>query len=91
MIATLEGEISNKDVQIQSLTEQLALQDSVSDSSYEDECYDTFTENSTCSTCTPVEASSQNGGAQVTSLDASQSLYSPRMRSCSDVTELRKV
>jgi len=105
-IKKLEGEISERDVQIQRLTEELAFQGlaRLSDSSCEDECRDTFAENSTysirtcsiraCSirTCTPVEAeyeSLQNGGAQVTSLDASHSLYPPRIRSCSDVTELK--
>ena len=94
-IKKLEDQLSAKDAQIQCLTEQLDLRGSISDSSCEDECFNTLTDTSIpIEESNPVFENLQNGGVQVTSLDASYYSNSPcpsRKRSCSDVTQLIKV
>ena len=94
-IKKLEDQLSAKDAQIQCLTEQFDLRGSISDSSCEDEYFNTLTETSIpIEESNPVFENLQNGGAQVTSLDASYYSNSPcpsRKRSCSDVTQLIKV
>ncbi|XP_065908165.1 CAP-Gly domain-containing linker protein 1-like isoform X2 [Dysidea avara] len=93
-IKKLEDQLSAKDAQIQCLTEQFDLRGSISDSSCEDEYFNTLTETSIpIEESNPVFENLQNGGAQVTSLDASYYSNSPcpsRKRSCSDVTQLIK-
>ena len=89
-IKKLEDQLSAKDAQIQCLAEQFDLRGSISDSS----C-DTPTETSTpIKESNPVFENFQNGGARVTSPDASYYSDSPclsRKRSSSDVTQLIQV
>ncbi|XP_065908166.1 CAP-Gly domain-containing linker protein 1-like [Dysidea avara] len=87
-IKNLEDQLSARDAKIQSLSEQLALQDTISYSSSEDECFDILTN-------ADIPPGKTNEEVQSSSLNAScNEDYSdapppPRKRSSSDITELK--
>ena len=91
-IKDLEDQLSARDAKIQSLSEQLALQDTISYSSSEDECFDILT-----NADIPPGKTKFNEEVQSSSLNASCSEdYSdapppPRKRSSSDITELKVI
>ena len=89
-IKNLEDQLSARDAKIQSLSEQLALQDTISYSSSEDECFDILTN-------ADIPPGKTNEEVQSSSLNAScNEDYSdapppPRKRSSSDITELKVI